>query len=48
VSNLKFELNRTAKSIHALSDRTVNSLEKTAITAKDLKNVLDFFKLESA
>jgi methyl-accepting chemotaxis protein PixJ len=48
VSNLKFELNKTAKSIYALSDRTVNSLEKTAITAKDLKNVLDFFKLERA
>ncbi len=48
VSNLKSELNQTSQSIYALSDRTVNSLEKTALTAKDLKNVLDFLKLDRA
>jgi methyl-accepting chemotaxis protein PixJ len=46
INNLKDRLDETSSSIYTLSDRTINSLENTAITAKDLENVVDFFKLE--
>jgi methyl-accepting chemotaxis protein len=45
INSLKDRLDETSHSIYTLSDRTINSLENTAITAKDLENVVDFFKL---
>ena len=46
LDNLQQEFSKTSASITLLSDRTLTSLEETSITAKDLKNVVDFFKLE--
>ncbi|MCC0175641.1 HAMP domain-containing protein [Waterburya agarophytonicola K14] len=46
IDNLKGELNETSESITILSDRTIKSIEQTSITAKDLENVVNFFKLE--
>ncbi|MDJ0570216.1 MAG: HAMP domain-containing protein [Pleurocapsa sp. MO_192.B19] len=46
ISYLKSELDETVQSIHGLSDRTMESLDKTTITARDLENVIDFFKLD--
>jgi methyl-accepting chemotaxis protein PixJ len=46
INSLKDQLNDTSVSIYNLSDRAINSLDKTAITTKDLENVVDFFKLE--
>ncbi|MGL6339550.1 MAG: GAF domain-containing protein [Waterburya sp.] len=45
INSLKSKLDETSTSIYTLSDRAINSLENTAITAKDLENVVDFFKL---
>ncbi|MGL5939705.1 MAG: GAF domain-containing protein [Waterburya sp.] len=45
INSLKDRLDETSSSIYTLSDRAINSLENTAITAKDLENVVDFFKL---
>ena len=41
----KGELDKTVNHLHRLSDRTVTSLEQTRIKARDLENVVDFFKL---
>ena len=46
ISYLKSELDETVESIQDLSDRTIESLDKTTITARDLENVIDFFKLD--
>lgn len=46
ITDLKDELNNTAQSLIVISDRAVDSLEQTAIDAKDLQNVANFFQLE--
>ena len=46
INNLQGELNATSTSISILSDRAIDSLESTTLTAKDLENVVNFFKLE--
>lgn len=46
INQLKDELNETSVSIIAMSDRALHSLDETSITAKDLRNVVEFFKLE--
>ena len=45
IDNLEGEINETAKSIARLSDRTTESLTETSVTARDLENVVNFFKL---
>ena len=47
LGNLQGKLNDTSESIALLNDRTIESLEETALTANDLENVVDFFKLEA-
>ena len=47
INGLKAEIDETSSSILTLSDRTINSLAKTSLTARDLENVINFFKLES-
>ena len=46
IGSLKYELEVTSTSITILSDRALISLEETALTAKDLSNVVEFFKLK--
>ncbi len=46
INNLQGELKATSTSIAILSDRAIDSLESTTLTAKDLENVVNFFKLE--
>lgn len=46
VESLQSELRNTSQSIMVLSDRTNKSLEETCLSAKDLENIVDFFKLE--
>ena len=45
INILKEELDKTANYLHCLSDRTFTSLEQTRVKARDLENVVDFFKL---
>ncbi|MGD1917516.1 MAG: cache domain-containing protein [Pleurocapsa sp.] len=46
IDKLQKELNKTTKSIMLLNDLSIESLEETSVTAKDLENVVNFFKLE--
>ena len=46
ITDLKNELEQRGKSISIISERSINALEETAVSAKDLKNVANFFKLE--
>ena len=45
IADLRQGLEQTSTSISLLSNRTIESLEETSVTAKDLENVVNFFRL---